>query len=369
MKCSFQKSDLSEAINIVLKAVPSKTTMPILECILIDARTDEICLVANDMELGIQTGVEGDIMESGMAAVDAKLFSEIIRKLPDSEVLISEEGEDNILIQCEKARFRIPARRGDDFIFLPEVERSEYVCVSQFTLKEIIRQTIFSIAVNENNKLMTGELFEIRGGNLRVVSLDGHRISMRTVGLRDNYEDKKVVVPGKTLNEISRILSGSRDQDVYIFFSRNHIIFEFDRTIVVSRLIEGEYFRVDQMISDDYDTKIVVNKKQFMECIERSILLVRENDKKPIIMDIRDEGMNMTLNSMIGSLKEDLAIEKSGKDQMIAFNPRFLLDALRVIDDEEVGIYMVNAKAPCFIRDETGSYIYLVLPVNFLAPR
>lgn len=369
MKCVFQKSDLVNAINIVLKAVPSKTTMPILECILIDARTDVISLVANDMELAIQTNVEGDILDPGMIAVDAKLFSEIVRKLPDSEVLIEEEGNDSVRISCEKANFRISGRRGDDFVFLPEVERTDYICISQFTLKEIIRQTIFSIAINENNKLMTGELFEIRGGSLRVVSLDGHRIALRNVELRDNYADKKVVVPGKTLNEISRILPGDRDSDVYLFFSRNHIMFEFDNTIVVSRLIEGEYFRVDQMISGDYETKVRINKKQLMESIERSILLVRESDKKPIVMDIRDDVIDLSLNSMIGSMKEDIAIEKEGKDLMIAFNPRFLLDALRVIDDEEVDIYMVNSKAPCFLRDEKGSYIYLVLPVNFLAPR
>ncbi len=368
MKLSFQKSNLLNGINIVSKAVPSKTTMPILECILIDATEEEIKLTANDMELAIETKVEGSILEKGKICIDAKLFSEIIRKLPDSEVII-EEKDEKIAILCEKANFSISGRRGDDFAYMPSVETDQYICLSQFTLKETIRQTIFSIAVNENNKLMTGELFEIEGNQLKVVSLDGHRISIRNVELKDSYEKKKVVVPGKTLTEISRILPGDADKDVYIFFSKNHILFEFDQTMVLSRLIEGEYFKIDQMISSDFETKITVNKKDILDSIERSVLLIRESDKKPIIMDIKEDSMELSLNSVIGSMKEDILIHKKGKDILIGFNPRFLIDALRVIDDEEITIYMVNSKAPCFIRDEENQYIYLILPVNFNVSR
>lgn len=366
MRLSFQKTDLVNGINTVLKAVPSKTTMPILECILIDASSDEITLTSNDMEMAIETKVNGTIFVPGKVAVDAKLFSDIIRKLPESEVLIDADENDTIRISSEKANFSISGRRGEDFISLPSIEKNDYICISQFTLKEIVRQTIFSIAINENNKLMTGELFEINGSSLRVVSLDGHRISIRNVELREHYENKKVIVPGKTLIEISRILPGDKDSDVYIFFEKNNILFEFDNTIVLSRLIEGEYFRIDQMISSDFETKVKINKRELLDSIERSILLVKESDKKPIILDVKDGEMELSLNSVIGSMKENIDIDKSGKDIMIGFNPRFLMDALRVIDDETVDIYMVNAKAPCFIRDEENTYIYLILPVNFI---
>lgn len=237
--------------------------------------------------------------------------------------------------------------------------------VSQFTLKEIIRQTIFSIADNDNNRLMTGELFEIDEDTLKVVSLDGHRISIRKIGLKDTYAPRKIVVPGKTLSEISKILSGDTDKDVNIFFTDNHILFEFDNTIVVSRLIEGEYFRIDQMLSSDYETKVRINKKEFLNCIDRATLLVKEGDKKPVIINITDEAMELKMNTIIGSMDEEIDIVKNGKDLMIGFNPKFLIDALRVIDDEEVDLYMVNPKAPCFIRDEEENYIYLILPVNF----
>ena len=228
----------------------------------------------------------------------------------------------------------------------------------------MIYQTIFSIAVNDNNKLMTGELFEIKNNCLKNVSLDGHRIAIRKMPLKKDYSDRKVVVPGKTLNEISKILSGEMDDVVSIFFTNNHILFEFDQTMVVSRLIEGEYFRIDQMLSSDYETKLSINKKEFLDCIDRATLLVREGDKKPIIIHITDGSMELKIDSAMGSMNEDIDIEKEGKDILIGFNPKFLIDALKVIDDETIDIYLVNPKAPCFIRDEEETYTYLILPVN-----
>ena len=350
-----------------MKAVPSKTTMPILQCILIDASANIIKFTSNDMELGIETIVEGSIEEKGIVALDAKIFSEIVRKLPDNDVTIVTDEKQNTTITCEKAKFNIPGQSGEDFSYLPFIEKNEGVQISQFTLKELIRQTIFSIAVNENNKLMTGELFQIANNTLRVVSLDGHRISIRKIPLKKECSDKKVVVPGKTLNEISKILTGDNEKEVQIFFGANHILFEFDDTIVVSRLIEGEYFKVDQMLSSDYATKVSLNKKDFLDSIERAIILIRENDKKPIILNIEDSKMSLKLNSSFGTMSAEILIHKTGQDLMIGFNPKFLSDALRIIDDEEVTLYMMNAKSPCFIKDEDESYIYLILPVNFNA--
>ena len=365
MKIICSKSELLQGVNTVLKAVPAKTTMPILECILIDTTDGQIKLTANDMELGIETKIKGDILDKGKIALEAKLFSEIVRKLPDSEVTIQTDENFRALIKCEKAKFNIAGKSGDDFSYLPEIEKNQMVVLSQFSLKEIIRQTIFSIADNENNRLMTGELFEINGNEMKVVSLDGHRISIRKIELKEDYNHIKVVVPGKTLNEVSKILTGGIEDYVHMFFTGRHIVFEFDDTIVVSRLIEGEYFRIEQMLSSDYETKISINKKELQSCIERASLLVKEGDKKPIIMNILDDSMELKINSFIGSMNEDIDITKTGKDLMIGFNPKFILDALRVIDDENIDIYMINPKAPCFIRDEAHKYIYLILPVNF----
>lgn len=365
MKIICSKANLLNGVQIVSKAVPNKTTMSILECILIDASRGSITLTANDMELGIETTIEGDILEKGIIALDAKIFLEMVRKLPDNDIVIETDASYKTTITCEKAKFNIVGKSGEDFSYLPLIEREESIVLSQFTLKEVVRQTIFSISDNDNNKLMTGELFDINDNMLKVVSLDGHRISIRKIELKNSYAPRKVVVPGKTLNEVSKILPGGADSDVNIFFTPKHIVFEFDLTTVVSRLIEGEYFRIDQMLSSDYETKVKVNKKELLNCIDRATLLIKEGDKKPIITNITDGGMELKINSNLGSMKEEMDIEKSGKDLMIGFNPKFLIDALRVIDDEEVDLYMVNPKAPCFIKNPEESYIYLILPVNF----
>lgn len=364
MKLVFSRNDLQKGVNIVSKAVPAKTTMSILKCILISADEEKITLLANDMELGIETKVEGEIVEGGVIALDASILSEIVRKIPDADVVLETDSNYTAVITCENARFTIPGKSGEDFTYLPDITKEQGISLTQLSLREVIRQTIFSIAANENNRLMTGELFELNGNILKVASLDGHRISIRKIGLANNYDKRKVVVPGKTLNEISKILSGEADQKVDIYFCSQHIVFEFNDTVVVSRLIEGEYFRIEQMLSSDYETKVTVNKKAFADCIDRSTLLVKEGEKKPIIVNITDDYMQLRMESPMGSMKEDIPVEKTGKDIVIGFNPKFLIDALRVIDEEEVTVYLVNSKAPCFIQNDEETYTYLILPVN-----
>lgn len=365
MKIRCNKSDLLSGINTVNKAVSSKTSMSILECILFTGDENGIRLTANDMELGIETYIEGVVDVAGKIAIEAKIISEIVRSLPESEVIIDSNDEYLTHIECQKSNFNIVGRSPEEFAYLPELERVNPIEISQFSLREVIKQTIFSTADNDTNKIMTGELFDIKGDRFKVVSLDGHRISVRNIILKNSYDDVSVIVPGKTLSEISKIISGDVDKDVAIFFTKNHVIFEFDNTVVISRLIEGTYFKIDQMISNDYETKINISKKDILDSISRATLLVKEGDKKPIILTVSDNNLQLRINSTIGSMNEDIDIEKTGKDIMIGFNPKFLIDALKVIDDENITLYMVNAKAPCIIKNEEGTYLYLVLPVNF----
>lgn len=359
------KSKLIEGMNIVMKAIPGKTTMMILECVVIEAKDNQIKLIANDLQLGIETLIDGEIKQEGSVAVGAKVFFEIIRKLPSDNVSITVDEDYHMNISCGKAKFNIMTKATDEFPYLPNIVKDKNVNISQFTLKDIIRKTVFSISDNENAKVMTGELFEIHDSELKVVSLDGHRISIRKVKLNQSYDDVSVIIPGKTLIEISKIINGGMDDEVSIFFTDKHVLFEFEDTIVLSRLIEGEYYKIDKMLSTDYETKVTVNKREMLECIDRSTLLLKESDKKPVIIDVQDDYMKFAMNSAIGSMDEDIDASKEGKDILIGFNPRFLMDALRVIDEDEITMYMINPKAPCFIRDQEETYIYLILPVNF----
>ncbi len=364
MKIVCKKYNLLKGLNIVSKAVPAKTTMSILQCILVDCTKGNIRLIANDTEIGIETIVEGEILEKGVVALDAKIFFEIIRKLPEDDVDITTDASYKTTIKCMNSKFNILGKSGDEFSYLPEIDRSDYITISQLTLREVIRQTIFSVSANDTNKIMTGIFFEIKNDRLRIISLDGHRISIRMLTIKEETDEKKVIIPSKTLNEISKIVTGESEDTVNIYFTDKYVTFEFDDTIVLSRIIEGEYFDVDRMLINDFSTKVRINKKDFIDCIERSTLMVKEGDKKPVIFVVNNDTIELKINSTIGSMNEFVDIDLEGDNITIGFNPRFLLDALRVIDDDEIDIYLNGSRSPGIIKDINESYIYLVLPIN-----
>ena len=373
MKISCSKSALLSGIQTVIRALPAKSTMSIMECILINTNGGKITLTVNNLDIGIETIIEGNIESSGVVALDAKHFSDVIRKMPDSDSDIVIETDDNLtaFFKCEQSVQNMPGRSDDEFPYLPDLEKSDSIVISQLSLRELIRKTSFSIAdISEDTpgqQTMRGELREIKDNNIRMCSLDGHRISMCNMELRESYPYKKVIVPGKSLKELAKIIGGGAEDDVEIFFNPNHISFEYDNTKVVSRIIEGNFFDVNKMLVGDYETKVKINKKKLNECLDRSTIYVREGDKKPIILDIKDDSISIKINSAIGNMNENVPASKSGKDMIIGFNPRFVIDALNVIDDEEIELDFVNSKAPCFIKKEDMSYVYVVLPVTISA--
>ncbi len=365
MKFICQRADLIKSINIALRAVSPRTTMPILSCILVQAFDNGIFFQTNDMELCMETKLAGTVIEQGVIAIDAKLFSEIARKLPEEEVILSTNERNQILIVSGTARLNIPGQDGDEFPVMPEVRREDGILISQYTLKNVINQTIFCTLPQDNNLMLTGELLEVRGDQFRLVALDGHRIAIRRTLLHDETNPKSVIVPGKALSELSKILTGEVGDLVTIFITTNHIVFQLEDTLMISTLISGKYFAVDKMVSSDHETMVVVNRQKLIGCIDRAALFVRENDKKPIIFDITDNVMNLSIDSPIGAFSEDLSIAKEGRDLLIGFNPKLIIEALKAVEEEEVTLYFINAKSPCSIRDLEETYTYLVLPVNF----
>ena len=370
MKLKLNKEELTNAISIVSRAVAAKTSMNILECILITAKEDNIIFASNNMDMGIETVIrceKSKISEPGMTAVDARLFSDIIRKItddPNDDIILNSDGS-IVELKSSSATFKIQERDAEQFPVFPEVNEDNYISLSQYTLKEVIRGTIFSVAKNDSNKMMTGEYFEVSGDNLKVASLDGHRISIRNAELKDNYGNFSAIIPGKTLSEISKIISGEIDDEVNIFFEKETVLFRFNDTRVVSRLIDGEYFNINSMLSNDYETKLILNRKELLSQVEKATVLVRENDKKPLVFDINDQLLKLKLNSVLGSLNSEMLVSKDGKDIMIGFNPKFLLDILDVVEEDEVTMYLTNTRSPGFIRDDDNRYNYLILPINF----
>ena len=368
MNLKFQKAQLVNALGIVMKAISTKTSSVILESILISASDNRVVLDATDTELSIQTEVDAVIGKAGGVVLNAKLFSEIVRKFDSTESLIELDVDNDFktTIKCEQAVFNIMGIDPVEFIPMPKIDRDAFISLSQFSLKEVIRQTEFSTAISDINRMMGGELIDVKNNVAKFVTLDGHRMSIRNIELMGEYEDQKCVVPIKSLQEVMRIIDSDTQKNVNIYFSKDHILFEFDKTLVLSRILDGEFFRIESMLSNDYDTKVNVSRLKLQNAIEQSMILIRENEHKPMILDIEKGMLKLSVNSSLGFMDAKVNIEKSGSDLKIAFNPKFLVDALKVIDDDFVNIYFTNAKSPCFIRDDKNTYTYLILPVNFI---
>jgi DNA polymerase-3 subunit beta len=363
IKCS--KDDLLNGVNIVTKAVSTRSTLPILQCILVQATNDGLKLVGNDLELGIESQINATIIETGSVSLEAKIFSDIVRKLPDNDITISVNENNLTTIICEKSKFTISGHPGSEFIQLPEVNKNQKFSLSQFKLKEMIGQTIFSIALEEIRPIFTGELIEVKDHVLSMVSVDGYRVSIRNIEVKEDIEDFKVIIPGKTLNEIYKILSNDDDNDVSIYYTDKHVLFEIQESIVVSRLLEGEFPNYNNMFSKDYETLVKINRRDLIMSLDRASLIAKESKKNPIKISITENSMVITSNTDLGNVYEELDIHREGIDLDIAFNPKYLIEALKVIDDEEVDFLFTSALNPCIIRKvEKEDYKYLVLPIR-----
>lgn len=365
MKIVCSRKELVNKINIAKTCVPSKTTMSILQYIYIEAQDGMIRFFANDMENGVETILNGDVLEEGCIAVEASRFSNIASKIDGEEVTLITDEDYVLTIQFEKTKQKIAGRSGEDFTFPPVIEQIDEITLHQSTLKKFIMQTRFCVSTNDANKIMTGALFEIKDDSFSICALDGHRIAIRKTFFSSEYPDKKAIIHGNTLRKIESLLSDEPEKEVNIFITNHYACFVIEDTTFIAHLLEGTFFDVYQMMSGDYETKINIDRKRFILKIEQAMSVSSETDKRPIILDIEDHNMNLKINGNGSSMEGNLDITKQGKDIKIGFNPKFLTDALRVIEDEIIDIYFINPKAPCFIRNADSSYIYMILPINF----
>lgn len=368
MKLTCHQSDLLISVNVALKAISPRTTLSILKCIYLQATNDHFKVIANDLEIGIESTVDATIAETGSVAIDSRIFSDIIRKLPTDYVTIVVDETNRTTITCQKSKFVILGQAGTEFIQLPEIKKEENLSFPQNKLKEMIHQTLFSIAQKSIKSVLTGELLEIKNNVLSIVSMDGYRISITKMELEKPFRDIIAVIPGKTLGEISKILSGDEDENIYIYFTDKHVLFEIKNSIIVSRLLEDKYPAYRSLFSIDYDTLIHVDRKEFIVSIERAALIGRESKKSPIKISIKKDTMAITSNTELGNVYEELDIDKDGEELDIAFNPKYLLEALKVVEDEKIYLQFTNNINPCIIRQkDEENYKFLILPIKINA--
>lgn len=366
MKLTCNKDLLLQYINIVNKAVSNRTTLPILECILLTANEKGFILTGNDLEIGIQTApIEAEISEKGEVAIEARIFNEIIRRLNGETVTISTDAEYAVTIISGTSEFKIMGQNGDDFPTLPEVEQDKVYAIEQARLRNMIRQTIFSIAQDSSKPVLTGELFEFRNQSMNLVSVDGYRISFRKDSLLSGSEDTDVIVPGKTLSELIKILSQQEEDTLSVYLTEKHILFDLGTAIMVSRLIDGDFIRYAQSFSEDFKTRINIDRNELIQALERASLVSFDNRKIPVRLMLHAGGMDITARSDMGMAHETVAAEVEGDDLTIAFNPRYLIDALRSIEEKTVRMLFLTPLSPCTILPEEGdSFKYLILPLR-----
>ncbi len=364
MKFFCRKNNLLEGVNIVQKGTSTRTTLPILEGILVETTPEGVKLTSNDLEVGMECTLEANVVENGSSVVESRTFSDIIRRLPEGDISINVDEGGIFTIECGGSLYKLSSMNPDDFPRLPEIKADESVLIKQNVLKEMIRQTIFAVSVDENRPVFTGSLLEVDEGNLNMVAVDGFRLSLRRYIHQLEGKSINVVVPGKALNEILKILQAN-DKDVAINVSKNQVLFEIEKCKIVSRLLEGEFLNYKAAIPQEMETRIKVKRDELLSAFERIYLITREEKKYPVKVKVEENIMTIVCSSTIGNAREEIGVEKEGKDIEIGFNPKYFIDALKAVNHEYAYIDFTTSMAPCVIRPLEGEeFIHMILPVR-----
>ena len=368
MKIVCYKDNILKALNSVVKGVASKTTMPILEGILIQTNDNEIKLTTYDQEIGIEYILECDVIEQGSTVVNAVMFSEIIRKLPDTEISIT-LNENNLLeIECEGALYKLTTMNPDEFPELPKIEIENSIDLEQSMLKNMIRRTIFAVSTEENRPIFTGCLFEVENNKLNVVAVDGFRLALRSIYLPTKVNDFKAVIPGRTLNEVNKIILDSFDH-IKIGIAKNQALFEMENCKIVTRTLDGEFLNYKSVIPSTWETRIKVNKSNLQNSFERISLIsassIEKEKKYPVKVSVDIGKITISCTNQTGEAKEEIYISTEGKNIEAGFNPKYFLDCLKAIEDEEVYVEFGTNISPCLVKSvENNDYVYMILPIR-----
>lgn len=364
MRFKCMRSDLSAAVSNVSRAVSAKATIPALEGVLIKAYNDQLEISGYDLEIGIVTTVEASITEEGEIVVSARLFNEIIRKLPEEIVNIETDDRMITYINSGSADYQIVGINSTEYPELPNVEEISGLTVNAEILKNMIRQTVFATSDNMAKPIYTGSLFEIKDGLFKIEAVDGFRMAIREENV-DSDITAKFVVPGKTQNEILKLITDNK-KDVTIVVGQRHIIFKIESYSIVSRLLEGNF--LDYKMPSSASTEFVINTRILASSVERMALLTNEKIQSPVRCSITADEIKLSCSTTVGRANDVIAASVRGNDVEIGFNNRYLLDALKNADTDEVKVMLNGSLQPMIIRPVDGqSFTFLVVPMRLAA--
>ena len=363
MKFTVNKSDITEAVSNIQRAVSTKTSIPALEGILLSATETGLELCAYDLELGITTVIPAFVMEPGKAVLSAKLFSDIVRRTPAETVTVSVDEQNMDTLESGYSRFSIIGIPAEEFPELPKLSDSTQISLPGALLKSMIRQTLFAIAESDAKPIHQGSLFSLENGILDVVSVDGYRLAVRREPV-DFSEDLSFVVPGKTLSELLKLIKDS-EEPVEISAGRRHILFKIDNYTVISSLLEGEFLNYKAAIPPESQTEVVLKTREAIDSVERVSLLITDRLKSPIRCLFDNNEVKLNCTTSMGRASDQLDVEMTGQSVEIGFNNRYLLEALRNTECDEVKVQLGGPLSPMKVVPKEGdSFLFLVLPVR-----
>ena len=374
MKLVCSKPQLVDIINTVQRAIAPKTSLPILECIKIDASGDgHVVFTGNNIDICIEYNSECTVSEGGTIALASKMFGEIVRRLPEGDVTISVNPSNYVTkIKSGQSEFNIQGISPDEFPSAPILDETFRFTFTQAALKKVIRKTIAFVAQNEGKKpILTGTLFEIKDNVLVVAASDGHRLAVVKEELNENINDNKFVVPGLTLRELLKILKDD-DEPVTIIVSERNVLFDFGYYQVYSRLLDGEFLKYNSIISVVNTINVVAEKRYIIDSLERAMLLINDDisskseNKVPVRFNMAYNKIDVSCITSRGQVNDTVPVELDGGELLIGFNCRFLLDALSACDEEKIKMEFSAPTSGCFIKSTTGddNFVYMILPVR-----
>lgn len=368
MKFICNTATLSAACQSVQRAVSAKTSIPAIEGIYIKALGSELVLTGYDLELGITTSVEARVDENGGIVLNARILCDILRKLPGETVSVESDERQMAVIRSGEMKYSLIGISPDEYPELPAVTGGFPIVLQQDILREMIRQTIFSVAVNENKVVHTGVKFEIEQGEIKLIAVDGFRLAVRKEAIDYTGDPITFIVPAKTLSEVVKLFSGDSDATVSIGVGKRHIVFEVGSFTVVSRLLDGEFLNYRSAIPNLVSTTVRVNTQALIDSIERTSLIITDKIKSPLRCNFDAGEIRISSTTSLGSANDKVPAEITGAPVEIGFNNRFLLEALRVCDTDEVYLQLNGSVAPILIVPPQGdSFLFLILPVRLKA--
>ena len=363
MKFNISRQDFQKGINTVIHVSYNKTQKSILECILIEAYGGRVVLNAFDTVTAIETSLFADVTEEGACAIPSKLLSEVISKLPEGEITIEKNDEAGITISCSKTCIKLQEMDERQFPRFPEVEGTAFE-IKKDKLKRLIDKTVFSVYQTPDKPIFTGLLFEIEESRLNVVGIDGVRLAKMT-SEKELTESARIVIPAKAVKEAARLIGDDREESIRIVTSKKACFFITGDYRIYTRLLEGEFMNYNNIIPPSFKTRIKVNTKFLESSLNMVSVMSRDQATNPVKLSVGFDSLTLSSKSEFGAASDSVPVMLEGETISISLNAKYMLDVLRVIDDEEVYIDLENSLKPCIIKPVKGDeYLYLIVPLN-----